>query len=230
MDNAPMKHALSIGVVALVVASGYLAQVAAQGRGAAEAAVRPALLFKEDWKQPPYTGPLNDDTRRATQDAITHPRLELKLYGMDSRNVGVYNHEGRFDLWTGVVASPVAIMVRDRANVVDLSGLARLRAIVRTISLHVVQPVVKFADGTYGVGSRHIDTEGEFVQVEVVFSGMRWHKLDPQKVVTTVLLPNPDLTKVDEVGFVDLAPGGGHGVAGAFNVSTLELYAKGTPR
>ena len=30
--------------------------------------------------------------------------------------------------------------------------------------------------------------------------------------------------------FVDLAPGGGHGIAGAFNVSTLELYAKPVPR
>jgi hypothetical protein len=59
---------------------------------------------------------------------------------------------------------------------------------------------------------------------------MRWHKLDPQKVVTTVEVMSPDLTRVDEVGFVDLAPGGGHGIAGAFNVSTLELYAKAVPR
>lgn len=86
------------------------------------------------------------------------------------------------------------------------------------------------ADGTHLVGSRSVDTEGEFLTIEVAFSGMRWHKLDSQKVVTTVEVKSPDLTKVDEVGFVDLSPGGGHGIAGAFNVSTFELYAKPVPR
>ena len=210
-----------------IAATGALAQQ----RGAAPPpATRPALLFKEEWKQPPYTGTLNDENRRATQDAITHPRLELKLYGTDARNVGVYNHEGRFDLWSGVVTSPVAITVRDRSSYADITGLARLRAIVRTLGLHVIHPVVKLADGTYLAGSRSIDTEGEFLSTEVAYGGMRWHKVDPQKVVTGVEVKNPDLTKVDELGFVDLAPGGGHGISGAFNVSTLELYAKPVPR
>jgi len=196
----------------------------------APAAVRPSLLFIEEWKQPPYTGALNDETRRATQDAITNARLELKLYGADARNIGVYNHEGRFDLWSGVVASPVAILLRDKANYADLTGLARLRAVVRTMSLHVLYPAVRLSDGGYLAGSRRVDTEGEFLQTETAFGGMRWFKLDPQKVVTTTEVKNPDLSKVDEVGFVDLSPGGGHGVSGAFNLSTIELYAKGTPR
>ena len=41
---------------------------------------------------------------------------------------------------------------------------------------------------------------------------------------------NPDLSKVDEVGLASLAPGGGHGIAGSFNLSTVELFAKGVPR
>jgi hypothetical protein len=223
--------ALTSGVLAQQAASGRSAPLGqAAGRGNAEPPTRPALLFKEEWKQPPYTGALNDETRRATQEAVTNPRLELKLYGTDSRNSGVYNHEGRFDIWTGVVNSPVAMMLRDKANYADLTGLARLRAIIRTLSLHVVHPVAKLADGTYIAGSRSIDTEGEFLQIEVAFGGMRWFKLDPQKVVTTVEVKNPDLSKVDEVGFVDLSPGGGHGIAGAFNMSTFELYAKPVPR
>ena len=242
-----MQRGRSIGITAMALGLAVLASIAqaqqppagrgtaapgpAAGRGAnAEPATRPALLFKEDWKQPPYTGTLNDENRRATPDAVTNPRLELKLYGTDARNVGVYNHEGRFDLWTGVVSSPVAIMLRDKSNYVDLTGLSRLRAIIRTLALHVIHPAVKLADGTYLAGSRAFDTEGEYIQEEVRFGGMRWHKLDPQKVVTTVEVMSPDLTRVDEVGFVDLAPGGGHGIAGAFNVSTLEVYAKGVPR
>ena len=220
---------LAMTAVGLVFAA---AGALAQQRGAAPAppAARPPLLFKEEWKQPPYTGTLNDENRRATQDAITNPKLELKLYGTDARNVGVYNHEGRFDLWSGVVTSPVAITVRDKSGYADLTGLARLRAIVRTLGLHVIHPVVKLADGTYLAGSRSIDTEGEFLSTEVAYGGMRWHKLDPQKVVTGVEVKSPDLAKADEIGFVDLAPGGGHGISGAFNVSTLEFYAKPVPR
>jgi hypothetical protein len=219
--KVPIRE-IALTATAVVLTSAVFAQQ--------PAAVRPALLFKEEWKQPAYTGALNDETRRATQDAVANPNLELKLYGPDARNVGVYNHEGRFDLWTGVVSSPVAIALRDKTRYADLTGLARLRAIVRTLSLHAIHPMVKLADGTCVGASRSIDTEGEFLQVEVAFGGLRWFKLDPQKVVTTVEVKNPDLSRVDEIGFADLAPGGGHGIAGAFNLSTLELYAKPVAR
>jgi hypothetical protein len=129
-----------------------------------------------------------------------------------------------------VVASPVAIMLRNKSSYVDLTGLARLRAIVRTLGLHVISPAVKLADGTYIAGSRTVDTEGEFIQTEVAFGGMRWHKLDPQKVVTGVEVKSPDLSKVDEIGFVDLMPGSGHGQGGWSDVAQIEVYAASAPR
>jgi hypothetical protein len=39
-----------------------------------------------------------------------------------------------------------------------------------------------------------------------------------------------DLAKVDEVGFVDLAPAGGHGSSGWVNISWIDVYAKGVAR
>ena len=112
----------------------------------------------------------------------------------------------------------------------DLTGLARLRWMVRTSSIHTLYPVVKLADGSYLAGNRGISTDGEFLLVEVVFAGMRWYKLDPVKVVVTSEVKNPDFSKVDEVGLVTLAPGGGHGVAGSANLSTVELFARTVPR
>ena len=209
------------------------AQPQGRGRGAApaEAATRPALLFREEWKQPPYTGEQTDENRRVTQQAVTNAVLELKLYGPDVKNVEVYVHEGRYDLWSGMTTSPVAVTLRDKNNYVDLTGLARLRWIVRTQALHTVYPVVKLADGTYLAGSRGVSTDGDYIESEVAFgANMRWFKLDPQKVVTTVEVKTPDLSKVDEIGWVDLAPGGGHGNAGWHNVSTIELYAKPVKR
>jgi hypothetical protein len=191
---------------------------------------RPPLLFKEEWKQPPYTGQLNDENRRVTPAAVTNGNLELKLYGTQSREIGVYNHEGRFDLWTGMATSPVGILVRDRANALDLTGLARVRAIVRTNNLHVLHPALRLADGTLVAGSQTIDTQGEFLSTEVAFNNQRWYKLDPEKVTTTTEVKNVDLSKIDEVGFVDLMPSGGHGSAGWANISTFELYGKSAPR
>jgi hypothetical protein len=193
-------------------------------------AVRPPLAFREDWRLPKHTGPATDENTRFTPEVVTNERLEAKLYGTGSAPVRAAEHEGRIDLWTGLATSPVALTLRDKRNYVDLTGLARLRWIVRTNAIHTLYPVVKFVDGTLAVGDRGISTNDEFVQVEIAFSGMRWYTLDPQKVVVMLEVKNPDLSKVDEVGLTTLAPGGGHGIAGSANFSTVELFAKTVPR
>jgi hypothetical protein len=209
------------------------AQQAPAGRQAAAApppATRPPLLFKEEWREPPYKGERDDVNQRFTPAVVTNDRIEAKLYGPDSHVIRAAQHEGRIDLWTGLASSPVAVTLRDKRNYVDLTGLARLRWLVRTNAIHTLYPVVKLADGTMVVGNRGISTEGEFLQVEVAFGDMKWFKLDPAKVVVMTEVKNPNLSKVDEVGLVTLAPAGGHGIAGSANLSTVELFAKAVPR
>jgi hypothetical protein len=126
--------------------------------------------------------------------------------------------------------SPVAVTLRYKKGYMDLTGLARLRWIVRTQSLHVLHPVVKLADGTLLVGSHEDSTNGEYLESEVSFPSQTWFKLDPVKVIPIGLVKNPDLSKVDEIGFADLMPSGGHYNAGWLNVSALELYAESHPR
>jgi hypothetical protein len=193
-------------------------------------AVRPPLLFREDWRLPKHEGAATDENTRFTPEVVTNQWLEAKLYGTGAAPVRAAEHEGRVDLWTGLATSPVALTLRDKRYYLDLTELARLRWIVRTNAIHTLYPVVKLADGTLAVGSRGISTDGEFVQVEIAFSGMKWYTLDPQKVVVMLEVKNPDLKRVDEVGLASLAPGGGHGIAGSANFSTVELFAKGIPR
>jgi hypothetical protein len=214
-------------------ASLAFAQQAPAGRGQAAAAppaTRPPLLFKEEWREPLYEGERTDVNQRFTPHVVTNPQIEAKLYGTDSSVIRAAQHEGRIDLWTGMSTSPVAVTLRDKRNYVDLTGLARLRWMVRTNAIHTLYPVVKLANGTMIVGDRGISTGGEFLQVEVAFGGMNWFTLDPVKVVVTAPVPNPDLSKVDEVGLATLAPAGGHGTAGSANFSTVELFAKPVPR
>jgi hypothetical protein len=215
----------------LVWASALSAQAPARpAPAAATPATRPPLLFEEKWKEPKYEGERTDENQRFTPDVVTNPRIEAKLYGIDSRVVRAAQHEGRIDLWTGLATSPVAVTLRDKRNYLDLTGLARLRWIVRTNAIHTLYPVVKLADGTFIVGNRGISTDGEFLQVEIAFGGMQWFKLDPMKVVVTSPVEHPDLARVDEVGLVSLAPAGGHGTAGSANLSHVEMFAKAVPR
>ncbi len=202
-------------------------------------AATPPLLFREVWQQPPHSGPLNDENRRITPQALTNPDLEYRLYGADARNIQVTEHNGVPDLWTGFTNSPVALTLRHKNSYLDLSGLTRMRWRTRTENLHVLHPVVKLADGSLLVGSQTFSSpqrpmagsmaySGSFVVSEVTFEDQRWFQLDPAKVVVLKEVASPDLSRVDEIGFVDLMPGGGHGFAGCSNVSWIEVYA--TPR
>jgi hypothetical protein len=214
-----------VAVVLLLAGAGSAVTFAQAGQ-----AGRPALLFKEDWKLPKHDGAATDENTRFAPDVITNDRLEAKLYGPGAAPVRAAEHEGRVDLWNGLATSPVAVTLRDKRNYLDLTGLARLRWIVRTNAIHTLYPVVKLADGTLAVGSRAITTDGVFLQLEIAFSGEKWFKLDPQKVIVMTEVMNPDLSKVDEVGLASLSPGGGHGIAGSFNLSTVEVFAKAVPR
>jgi len=223
----PSSRAAVVGI-AVAVGLGVLSSFALAQAPAP--AGRPPLLFKEDWELPPHQGAGTDENLRFTPAVVTNPNLEARLYGTNSSVIRAAEHEGRFDLWTGLASSPVAVTLRDKRNYVDLTGLARLRWMVRTSSIHTLYPVVKLADGTFLAGNRGVSTDGEFLQVEISFGNMKWFKLDPAKVVVTSEVKNPDLSKVDEVGLVTLAPGGGHGVAGSANLSTVELFAKPVAR
>jgi hypothetical protein len=191
---------------------------------------RPPLLYSEPWRLPPYTGEQTDENMRFTPAVVTNPRVEVKLYGPDAKVIRAAVHEERIDLWNGMSSSPTAVTLRDRRNFVDLTDAARLRWIVRTNAIHLLHPVVRLADGRLIVGDRGITTHGEFLAVEIAFSGMRWYGLDPAKVVVLTEVTNPDLRRVDEVGVAMLSPGGGHGIAGSANLSTVELFAHPVPR
>src|SRR5688572_2811031 len=103
-------------VLVLVVLGGAMYGLSAQQRGAqppaAPAAAQPQettppLLFKEVFQQvdagkgvPTSPRRSNNQYWLAGQTAVTNPNVELKLYGTEAKNITVYLHEGRTDLWT----------------------------------------------------------------------------------------------------------------------------------
>ncbi len=239
------RRASSVCAIALLAcsASGALAQTTPtlDANFIEHDQVGPKLLFRETWKQPPHTGPLTDENRRITPEALTNPDLEMRLYGTDASNIQVTQHNGIPDVWMGFTNSPVALTLRHKTAYMNLTQLARVRWRTRTENLHVLHPVVRLADGRLLVGSQTFQSPqrrivgkdvftGTFVVSEITFEDQRWFLLDPKKVVVLKEVDNPDLSRVDELGFVDLMPGGGHGYVGCSNVSWLEVYADSQKR
>jgi hypothetical protein len=124
---------------------------------------------------------------------------------------------------------------------VDLTGLANIRWFTKTSGFHVVRPVVKLANGTMMVGDIAFSSVPKLTLSEFSLTNVRWIKLDPSRVVTVnsgpaaanpnneIWVPNPDLSKVEEIGFVDLMPGSGHGTGGYIQLGKIEVYGKTVP-
>jgi hypothetical protein len=200
------------------------------GRGAAPRVTRPALFFSEEWKQTPA-----NDEHPVTQQSVANPALELKLYGAAAKEIQLTGAAGNENnpthVWTGMCTTPCALAFRHKTNYADLTGLARVRWNTKTSGFHQIRPIVKLADGTWLVGDRTDGTTRDWLITEFNVADIQWLKLDIDRVVTTGnIVERPDLSKVDEIGFVDLMPGSGHGAGGWSDVAQVDVYAGSVAR
>jgi hypothetical protein len=215
------------------------------GQGVQRASTAP-LIFKVEWVRPAsQTG-----QTAMVQENVADPNVEVKWYGPGAKKLLTTGNPGSettpFGVWSGECDAPFIITFRHKTNNMDLSGLSKIRWSTKTSGFHVVRPVVKLTDGLMLVGDYTEMHVPMATQTEFTFSGMRWLKLDPERAVTvapgnanpagTVLganetwVVNPDLTKVEEFGFVDLMPASGHGTGGYIQLHTIEVYGKAVPR
>ena len=215
---------------------------AAGGRGRGPSApTPPPLFFKETWK---IMGAAH--AIAPGEAVVTNTNLEFKMYGPSAaatdpdKRIWISGPPGPTNIWTGMCTTPFAGTLRDKNNYVDLTGLAKIRWTTRASGFHAVRPLVKLADGTFLVGDHADASTTTFLESEFTFAGLRWMKLDADRVVTTGRYgpvgeasnwaDTPDLSKVDEVGFVDLIPGSGHGSGGYVNVASFEVYGTAVKR
>ena len=227
MVNCAFVLAVVLNAVAQQPAPGAAEKGKGGGKGKA-AAARVGLFFREEWKSDGKEAPI-------TGGNVANPNLELKLYGPTGKEIqitGAANNETNpVHAWTGLCTTPCALALRDKTNFVDLSGLSRIRWVTKMSGYHQVRPIVKLASGTWLVGDKADGSATDWLETEFSLADVKWLNLDIENAVTKgVYVPNPDLTKVDEVGFVDLMPGSGHGAGGWADVGKFEVYGKPVPR
>jgi hypothetical protein len=223
MRHSILSIPIAAGALLLTMSTG--ANVFAQGR-----AVRPPLFLHEEWKQTPAGG-----EHPVTPDGLSNPNLELKLYGTSGKEVqltgSAKDENNPIHVWTGLCSTPCAVALRDKTNFADLTGLARIRWVTKMSGFHQVRPIVKLADGTWLVGDHADGSVADWQISEFNLSEVHWLKLDIDKVVTKgTVVDKPDLSKVDEIGFVDLIPGSGHGAGGWSDVAAIDVFAGAVKR
>lgn len=240
-----VKFALAaICALALAGAMNARAQEAApqpggQGRrgGRAEAGgppgpgkgMHPPLFFSEPWHQD------QKEQHPLSQVNVSNPNLVLTFYGSGKQMEITGANDGGEDnpvrLFMGTCVGPCGATFRDKNNFVDLSGLARIKWLTRVSGFHKLRPLIKLADGTMLVGD-HADGEiSDYYETMFAVQDIHWIKVDPQTLLTHGnFLDHVDLSRVDEVGFVDLMPGSGHGQGGFSSMSRMAVYGKAVPR
>jgi hypothetical protein len=209
--------------------AGAGAAAPAGARGGA-AAGRVPLFFKEEWKTDATAS-----EHPLSQNDVANANLELKVYGPSAKELLVAgsptNETNPVHPWNGMCTGPCGLTLRHKTNSVDLTGLARIKWNTKVSGLHVVRPLIRLASGQLLVGDFADGIVADWQEREFTLSGVKWFAVDPElAVVKGAVVNNPDLSKVDEVGFIDLMPASGHGQGGWIDVAKFEVYGKPVPR
>lgn len=239
-----LRSVTATASVVLLVLFGMIGGTFAQE--ARQPATAAPLAFKVDWVRPKN----QEDTKiryMPVQENIADPKVEMTFYGKAAKQILTTGAPGSditpYGVWTGTAeAGPFAVTFKLKDRYVDLTGQANIRWYTKTSGFHVVRPVVKLANGTLMVGDLEFSSVPKLTLSEFALTNVRWIKLDPDRVVTVnmgqatanpnneIWVPNPDLSRVEEIGFADLMPGSGHGTGGYIQLGKIEVYGKTVPR
>lgn len=202
----------------LFLAAGALAQTKPEDH-------RPPLFFREDWKETPAATPV-------TAAHLSNPKLQLALYGPGKEGIKKSHHDAPKDdpyyIWDGTCAGNCAIALRDKSAFVDLTGLAKIRWRTKETGFRELRLILKLGNGMWLVSDYAERPSSDWRETEFAIADVRWRRLDIKTVVEGAWVEKPDLSKVDEIGWTDLATGGG--TPASSRVDWIEVYGSAGAR
>jgi len=182
---------------------------------------RPGLFFREDWKETPPETP-------ATQAHVANPELVLSVHGPGKAGIRKSHHDKPADdpyyVWMGECPANCALSLRHKSGWVDMTGFAKIRWRAKQTGFRELRPILKLADGTWLIANQSDGPSEDWRVREFNISDIRWRRLDIAKVTEGAWVDRPDLTKVSEIGWTDLMPGGG--TPASSRVDWIEVYGR----
>ncbi|MGB9604447.1 MAG: hypothetical protein ACPL88_01045, partial [Bryobacteraceae bacterium] len=130
--------------------------------------------------------------------------------------------------WSGQAQGNWAVSLRHKAAMVDLRGLAKIRWRSKQSGFREARIIVMLADGTWLVSDQSDPASSDWREREFNVADIRWRRLDIKNVVEGDWVVNPDLSRVDEIGWTDLMAGGGS--AACTRIDWIEVWGRPVPR
>jgi hypothetical protein len=221
-------------LIALSLTLGLFSAGHAMAQNAAGPVVRPPLVFREEFNERLIEEPL-------TMASIGNKALRFATYGQGKDQLGKNWHpnapqQGSF-LFTGSCLQVCGFTLYLPDSYLDLRGLARVVWRTSESGLHQLHLLIKTADGKLLISDQSVSASGDWRVSDLVIGDLKWRELEPKALNDLSpkdngpWLPQPDLSKVSEIGFVDPTPGSGHHVsAGSSRVAWIEVYGNLVPR
>ena len=167
---------------------------------------RPSLFFREDFKETPPEIPI-------TQEHISNSELTITLYGAGADVIKKSHHDKPYDdpyyVWSGLCKATWAVSLKHASKYVDLSRQAKIRWRSKQSGFRSLHIVIKLADGTWLVSDMSDPRSKDWRICEFNIQDIKWMTLDLETMSEKQWVEQPDLSKVDEIGWTDLMKGGG---------------------
>ncbi len=183
------------------------------------------LLFREDWKETPATTPV-------TQEHVANPDIVVARRGPAEAQIRKSHHpqipDDPFYVWSGDTEATWAISLRHRTLDFDLSGAAKIRWRAKQSGYRQLRVIVRLADGRWLVSDQADGEAAEWRVCEFNLAQVTWRVLDIEKVVEGNPEPNPDLRRIEEIGFTDLMRGGRSPASS--RLDWIEVYGRAVAR
>ena len=190
-----------------------------------KAQYRPSLFFREDFKETPAATPV-------TNEHLVNTDLLFGFYGPGCDSIKKSNHEKPVDdpfyVWSGLCRGNWVLTLKNKKSAVDLSEFAKILWRSKQSGLRELHIVLKLSDGTWLVSVQGEGRSVDWKISEFNLSELEWYTLDIKTVIERRPVKNPDLSKVDEVGFTDLMTGGGSDACS--RLDWIEVYGKPVAR
>lgn len=167
---------------------------------------RPGIFFREDFRETPAATPLS-------QEHVANPEVMVTRHGPGEAKIKKSHHDQPADdpfyVWSGDCEANWAISLRHRTGAVDLTGQAKILWRAKQTGFRQLRIILKLANGRWIVSEQADDWSVDWRIREFNLADLRWRALDIEKVVEGRPEPNPDLSRVEEIGCTDLMRGGG---------------------
>lgn len=186
---------------------------------------RPGLFFREDWKEIPYATPV-------TQEHVAGEDLILSLYGPGADMIRKSHHDKPADdpyyIWSGLCEGNWAVTLKHKNYYADMSSFSKIIWRSKQSGFRNLRIILKLADQTWLVSDQYDGMSGDWRIREFNISDINWYSLDINEVTEVRPVPDPDLSKIDEIGFTDLMRGGR--TPACSRLDWIEVYANAIPR